>query len=230
MAKLNLRIERYALILGSVLLLSVLAVQSWALQSVTPPTKVSHATRVTMLISEKDSVVTTEQTPSEDPVPAKPKTTTKKTAKPKAAAVKPTGDIAPESVCPGQGKISMTSSVLLCMSNYARKYHGVGSLALNAVLNAAAAAKANDIVTCNQFSHTACGREFDYWITAKGYSGHCDAENIAQGQPTPGSVFVAWMNSPGHRTNILNGSYRHLGVAEQASSHGPVWVMELGGC
>jgi uncharacterized protein YkwD len=54
--------------------------------------------------------------------------------------------------------------------------------------------------------------------------------NIAMGQRTPHDVFVAWMNSRGHRANILNQQYRDFGVAELGSSEGPLWTMELGGC
>ena len=80
------------------------------------------------------------------------------------------------------------------------------------------------------YGHTACGRASNYWVQAKGYTGRCSGENIAMGQRTPREVFTAWMNSPGHRANILNTSYRHIGVAQTASSRGPLWVMHLGGC
>ncbi len=115
------------------------------------------------------------------------------------------------------------------MTNYARQFHGLDTVAINAQLSQAASSKANDIVNCG-FTHTACDHPSNYWITYYGYQGHCSAENIAQGQKSPGAVFVAWMNSTGHRDNILRPSYIHLGVAEQSSASGPVWVMELGGC
>ena len=94
---------------------------------------------------------------------------------------------------------------------------------------AAAAAKAQDIINCG-FSHTACGRAFDYWMKSKGFNGSCTGENIAEGQSTPIEVFTAWMNSAGHRANILNASYKYIGVIGTNSSAGVVWVMELGGC
>jgi uncharacterized protein YkwD len=115
------------------------------------------------------------------------------------------------------------------MTSHARAYHGLGSVSANNALSEAAAAKAQDIADCG-FSHTACGRAFDYWIDNKGYSGNCYAENIAQGQANPGAVFVAWMNSPGHKTNILGSNYVHLGVAGLPNGGGTIWVMLLGGC
>ena len=43
---------------------------------------------------------------------------------------------------------------------------------------------------------------------------HAAAENIASGYQTPAAVVVGWMNSPGHRANILNASLGHMGVGE----------------
>jgi uncharacterized protein YkwD len=105
----------------------------------------------------------------------------------------------------------------------------VGAISDQPALMAAAAAKAADMKSCG-YGHEACGRAFDYEIHAKGYPGRCYGENIAYGQKSPHDVFVAWMNSPGHRANILNPDYRDLGVAETAGPNGPLWVMELGGC
>jgi len=106
---------------------------------------------------------------------------------------------------------------------------GLGAVSANGALMAAAVAKDADMQKCG-YGHTACGRDFSYWITSKGYGGHCYGENIAMGQQSPREVFVAWMNSAGHRANILNKDFRDIGVAEVWSSSGPLWVMELGGC
>jgi uncharacterized protein YkwD len=115
------------------------------------------------------------------------------------------------------------------MTSQARIFHGLAGVTANAQLMAAAAAKDQDMLSCG-YSHTACGRDFSYWMTQKGYTGNCTAENIASGQRTPGEVFKAWMNSAGHRENILNKNYRDIGVAQLAGPNGPLWVMQLGGC
>ena len=73
----------------------------------------------------------------------------------------------------------------------------------------AAARKSGDILRCDEFNHEACGREFTYWIERVGYKGCGWAENIAYGTgslATPRSIFRGWMNSSGHRRNIL-GAY-----------------------
>ena len=138
-------------------------------------------------------------------------------------------EIASEQQCPGQSDTAQTATVLVCLSSYARIHNGLGGITASASLMAAAVAKDQDMLSCG-YSHTACGKNFNYWMTVKGYTGNCTAENIAQGQPTPLAVFEAWMKSPGHRANILNSSYKNMGVAETSSLNGPMWVMELGGC
>jgi uncharacterized protein YkwD len=52
-------------------------------------------------------------------------------------------------------------------------------------------------------------------------------ENIAYGQPDPASVMTAWMNSPGHRANILNCSYTRLGVGVAYGPGGPWWTQDF---
>lgn len=59
-------------------------------------------------------------------------------------------------------------------------------------------------------------------------------ENIAAGQTGPAEVMSAWMTSPGHRSNIMDGNYKHIGIGytfKQASEYGYYWVqMFVGGC
>jgi len=145
-----------------------------------------------------------------------------------------TGEIATEAQCPNQNNASASVAVqntaMICMHNVGRNANGRSSLTQNTPLMSASAAKANDIITCNEFSHTACGRPFDYWIKFYNYPGLCYGENIAQGYQTVRAAFIAWMNSPGHRANILNANYRDIGVAVQGASSQKTWVMNPGGC
>ena len=60
-----------------------------------------------------------------------------------------------------------------------------------------------------------------------GLGGRGWGENIARGQHDPISVMFAWMNSPGHRANILNPSYRYLGVGVHTGVDGPWWVQDF---
>ena len=176
--------------------------------------------------------ITTPLTKTRALAPAAQAATPKPSPKPIIAASSPANgsdELASEQQCAGQFDVSKTSNVLVCLTSYARTHNKLSGISANDALMAAAASKDQDMLACG-YSHTACGKAFNYWMTSKGYAGRCTAENIAQGQTTPRVVFEAWMRSPGHRANILNGNYKHIGVAEVLSSNGPMWVMELGGC
>jgi uncharacterized protein YkwD len=169
-------------------------------------------------------------TPMTTPAPTPVRSTARAATPAPAPAIQAAAtEIASEQVCPGQGDVSKTPAVLTCLTAKARVFHGLKAVSANSALMAAAAAKNQDMLKCG-YGHTACGHAFNYQMTAHGYAGRCTAENIAMGQRTPREVFVAWMNSPGHRANILNAQYNAIGVAELASSKGPLWTMELGGC
>ncbi len=113
---------------------------------------------------------------------------------------------------------------MACMTNYARARAGRGSLLRDADLSRSADRKAADVIRCDSFSHTACGRDFTYWIEEVDYApGNCwsAGENIAWGTrklATPRSIFRSWIRSPGHRANILSADYRDLGVGLRAGT------------
>ncbi|HST70801.1 MAG TPA: CAP domain-containing protein [Solirubrobacterales bacterium] len=106
---------------------------------------------------------------------------------------------------------------MLCLVNETRARWGLPSLAESSLLRQSAAEKSGDLIGCNEFSHTACGREFSHWIRETGYmSPDCwrVGENLAWGvaqQATVGSIFNAWMHSTTHRENIL-GDFEEIGI------------------
>jgi hypothetical protein len=93
-----------------------------------------------------------------------------------AASPSPTAgassEIASETVCPGQSDVSQTAKALTCLTANARVFHGFKPVGANDALMAAAAAKDQDMLNCG-YGHQACGRDFAYWIKAKGYTGKC---------------------------------------------------------
>lgn len=129
--------------------------------------------------------------------------------------------LAPNAACPHQSQLTAPAGVqevaMACMTNYARTSAGLESLRRDADLSRSADHKGADVVRCDSFSHTACGRDFTYWIGQVGYAeGRCwgAAENIAWGTGRLGtvrSIFNSWLGSPGHRANIL-GAYVDLGI------------------
>ncbi|MCK2238368.1 MULTISPECIES: CAP domain-containing protein [unclassified Crossiella] len=86
-----------------------------------------------------------------------------------------------------------------------------------------------DMATNDYFSHTSQdGRSPSDRVKAEGYHGGA-GENIAAGQTTPESVMKTWMNSPGHRANILNCDYKSLGVGlHRGGSYRFYWTQNFG--
>lgn len=129
-------------------------------------------------------------------------------------------ELAPVEACPDQTNPGLSAeeqaSVMLCMTNYARGVNGLGPLRLNRRLGRAAMQKSSDVLGCDEFSHYACGREFDFWIQKSGYLRGCwkVGENIAWGTgsySTVRSIFTSWLESTEHHENIL-GPYREIGI------------------
>jgi len=104
--------------------------------------------------------------------------------------------------------------------NEQRVKNGLKSLTSNWELARVARYKSQDMVDNRYFSHTSpvYGSPFQM-IRNFGLSFRTAGENIAYGQRTPQAVVNAWMNSSGHRANILNPSYTQIGVGYVASGH-----------
>jgi uncharacterized protein YkwD len=120
---------------------------------------------------------------------------------------------------------------VLTLVNAERAKAGCGSLVTSAALQQAAQGHSADMAANDYFSHTSQdGRTFADRIRAAGYTGGAIAENIAAGQATAGAVMTSWMNSPGHRANILNCAYRYLGVGyAKGGTYGTYWTQDFGG-
>jgi hypothetical protein len=117
----------------------------------------------------------------------------------------------------------VSGSNLLLETNNQRTSNSLGALALNGVLNQAAQAKANDMVTRDYWSHnTPDGATPWTFFTAAGYQYQTAGENLAYGFDTSANTVVAWMNSPGHRANILSTTYKEVGfgIANSANYQG----------
>lgn len=104
--------------------------------------------------------------------------------------------------------------------NEIRVQNGLKPLTEHWELSRVARYKSQDMVDNRYFSHTSptYGSPFQM-IKAFGLSFRTAGENIAYGQRTPQTVVNAWMNSSGHRANILNASYTQIGVGYVAAGH-----------
>ncbi len=95
--------------------------------------------------------------------------------------------------------------------NEERAKAGLNPVALDAAASTAAQVRAGEIVT--SFSHTRPnGSSFATALKEQGVSYRTSGENIAWGQRSPEAVMEGWMNSSGHRANILKESFTHIGV------------------
>ncbi len=124
-----------------------------------------------------------------------------------------------ESVNPSQ-----SAQQVLDLVNQERTKAGLNSLSMNSSLTKVAMAKAQDMYNNNYFDHQSptYGSPFDM-MTAFGVTYNSAGENIAKGQSSPTEVMNQWMNSPGHRANILNSSYTQIGIAYYNGE----WVQEF---
>lgn len=115
---------------------------------------------------------------------------------------------------------NMSHGGLQSSTNSHRASAGVGSLAINAKLNSAAQAKANDMVNDNYWSHNTPGGDPPWvFIDAAGYSYARAGENLAYGFLTSSDTVQGWMNSPTHKANMLDGGYIHVGFGFANSSN-----------
>jgi uncharacterized YkwD family protein len=124
------------------------------------------------------------------------------------------------------GTLSAYEQKVVDLTNQERAKNGLTALKVDSTLSKMAHEKSRDMSANNYFSHTSptYGSPFDmmksYGITYS-YAG----ENIAMGQQTPEEVVNAWMNSAGHRANILNANYNYIGVGYV--SKGNYWTQEF---
>ena len=110
------------------------------------------------------------------------------------------------------GETAMAAEVLNLV-NQERAKVGVPALKLHKGLQDAAVIKSKDMADNNYFSHQSptYGSPFDL-LQSMGISYTAAGENIAAGQSSAESVMKAWMNSPGHKANILNTNFTHIGI------------------
>ena len=112
--------------------------------------------------------------------------------------------------------------------NQQRAKYGLGPLTVNWELSRCARIKSQDMINRNYFSHTSptYGSPFNM-MENFGLRFSAAAENIAKGQRTPQEVMNAWMNSPGHRANILSKNVTHIGVGAAKSSNGTLYWTQM---
>ncbi|MEK3720492.1 CAP domain-containing protein [Paenibacillus sp. FSL H8-0034] len=113
---------------------------------------------------------------------------------------------------------------ILQLVNKQRTDAGLGALMMDDKLSQMALAKAQDMYNNNYFDHNSPTYGSPFQMMDKFQISYNTAgENIAKGQTSPEQVMNDWMNSPGHRANILNNTYTKIGVGYYNGE----WVQEF---
>lgn len=116
----------------------------------------------------------------------------------------------------------------LGLHNKIRKDRKLPTLCVHSALQKAARAHSKDMIDRDYFSHTTKGgKTYDlrlksFGYTPKGFSYYTTGENIAYGSGSlaaPDSIMRAWMNSPGHKKNILNRNFREVGIGTYTGNY-----------
>ncbi|MFF4341903.1 sigma-70 family RNA polymerase sigma factor [Kitasatospora sp. NPDC001540] len=154
-------------------------------------------------------------------------------APPAPAPSSPAPPAAPPSAAPSSASAQQRSADLaqqvLELVNSERAKAGCGPLTANAKLATAALRHSEDMAARNFFDHTnPDGAGPQQRIDAVGYAWSGWGENIARGQKDAAAVMDSWMNSPGHRANILNCKFTELGVGVHLGGGGPWWTQDFG--
>ncbi|MDN5859407.1 MAG: CAP domain-containing protein [Pseudonocardia sp.] len=113
----------------------------------------------------------------------------------------------------GGDPLDAECAAVVTATNAERARHGLAPLTVDTRLTTAARAHSADMVNRGFFAHDdPDGRGVDHRVRAAGYAFSVVAENIAAGQRGAAEVVAGWMNSPGHRANILHRDVRQIGV------------------
>ncbi|MDF9761024.1 putative YkwD family protein [Peribacillus simplex] len=170
-----------------------------------------------------------QQTPVQTPVQevgttnqAKPEA--KPETKPEAPEVTP--DKSTDKKAETSSELSAYEQEVVKLTNAEREKQGLAALKIDTKLSKVARIKSQDMKDKNYFDHNSptYGSPFDM-MKQFGISYTSAGENIAQGQQTPEEVVQAWMNSEGHRENIMNPNFTHIGVGYVAS--GNYWTQQF---
>ena len=129
-------------------------------------------------------------------------------------------------VKPEQSPVSAYAQEVVRLVNLERANAGLPALAMDAQLSAAAAIRAGEIDA--SFSHTRPDGTSCFTVLRElGIPYRACGENIAKGSPTPARVVEGWMNSAGHRANILNKNFTTIGVGVHEDAAGVMHWAQL---
>ncbi|MFJ5673711.1 CAP domain-containing protein [Streptomyces sp. NPDC093097] len=127
------------------------------------------------------------------------------------------------------GKAAAYAQKVVELVNAQRAQHGCRPLTVDAHIQKAAQAHSDDMAARNYYDHNSPeGVDPGTRMTNAGFNWQSWGENIFKSPTDPATAVDGWMNSPGHRANILNCSFTSTGVGVNLSSNGPWWTQDFG--
>ncbi|MDE2311921.1 MAG: hypothetical protein KGJ93_02405 [Patescibacteria group bacterium] len=128
---------------------------------------------------------------------------------------------------------AITEQNIIALTNESRSQYHLAALQENASLDKAAQAKADDMLAKGYFAHTTPDGKTPWdFIVATGYNYLMAGENLAVNFTEAENVETAWMNSPGHKANILNKNFEQIGIGisqGQYQGHTAIFVVQMFG-
>ncbi|MCX5388908.1 CAP domain-containing protein [Streptomyces sp. NBC_00094] len=181
-----------------------------------PPAPATKAGSQPESVSAPDAKPESVSAPAPAPAPAPEKQTERRT-----------GETTDTDAAAGKGSEFVQEVVAL--ANAERRKAGCGPLRSEGHLRTAAQGHADDMAERDYYEHDSPeGRDAGDRITGAGYTWSTWGENIHRGPKTPARAMEDWMDSPGHRENILNCSFKDIGVGVTLTANGPWWVQNFG--
>ncbi|WP_391209239.1 CAP domain-containing protein [Psychrobacillus sp. L4] len=195
--------------------------------TINPTSPVKKPVAVTPAPPVKKPVTDTPAPPVKKPVTETPAPPVKKpvTETPSTPVKQPVTEQTPPS---NNQEVKVPASVqeVVDLTNKERAKEGLKALQIDVKLTQSAQAKSQDMKNKNYFDHTSptYGSPFDQ-MKSLGITYKSAGENIAMGQRSAAEVVDAWMKSPGHRANIMNPAFTHIGVG--LSDSGFYWTQQF---
>lgn len=134
----------------------------------------------------------------------------------------------PGAPAPLSGDEAAAAAAVLSLVNQERASAGCSPVRADAGLASLAGSFSQDMAARGFFDHTDPDGDSPWDRADQAGVSNLGGENIARGQADAAAVMESWMNSPGHRANILNCDYKTLGVGVHFASGGPWWTQDFG--
>jgi uncharacterized protein YkwD len=198
-----------------------------------PPAGAPLAIPTNSAVDEPGALVDPTQSGSPEPsASASPTPSGTVTPIPTALATSPAAPTTRATIAPTATPMPDLENDVLNQTNAARVANKCAPLKMDPHLLTAARLHSADMAENNYFDHVGLdGTGPDARMKAAGYDISAGwAENIADGYPTADAVMTAWLNSPGHRGNILNCGLRSIGIGIARAANGSLyWTQDFGG-